>query len=94
MHLSAEQVYDAFSEQIYTCRDKAYRQGVRTPELRSVITYRSKMAFMKAMPFQVTYSTPCLPPTKDCDFEFQGSFITVIPGDDHFFQTRCTNLPE
>lgn len=92
--MTPDQIFDAFTEQIMQCHFEAVRQGLGSPKLRSVMTWKTKEKFLRHKSFQRFYATACSPPTDHRDFDFRGSLVDVIPGDDYFFHTRCTNLPE
>jgi hypothetical protein len=92
--MTANQIFDGFSEQIIRCHLEAAIEGVNQPILRSVMTRRTRDQFLRHETFQRTYSAQCFPPFEQCDFEFRGSYVTLVPGEDYFFHTRCVNLLE
>lgn len=89
---SPDAIFEGFSEQIIRCHLEAASEGVNQPILRSVMTRKTRDQFLRHETFQRTYSIHSAPP-EQCDFEFRGSYVTLVPGEDYFFHTRCTNLP-
>ena len=93
--MTTDQLFDAFSEQIMQVHLDSAKSGVRNPEIRSVMTRPAQTLFLRHESFQHTYSTKTdsRPMFVDHDFEFRGSKVSLIPGSDIYFATRCTNLP-
>lgn len=91
--MTTEEIHDAFSEQIMRVHIDAVKAGVNRPELRSVMTDEARKRLFQHEIFNHMTEFG-LRRALSCDFEFRGSKVTIVPGDDIHFNTRCTNLPQ
>jgi hypothetical protein len=88
---SDEEVFDAMSEQIRTCYIRNARNMRDAPQLRTCITERVRHHIYH---YCARWMHPMNIPVEDRPPEFQGAILDIVPGEDIFFHTRCTNLPE
>jgi hypothetical protein len=84
------EVYDGLFSEINDCRGKAVMLGVKTPELRTCV---SQVAWERLCRYiEENFSMVTIPHDGQGEIYFCGSTVTVVPGEDIYFKTRCTNL--
>lgn len=100
MSPDAETLLAEVGNQIYLCRKSAYCKKGSEPEIHTLMTSRVALLVWSALEYNG------IGPARDIGFDrvsrpcpldgskFMGSFITVVPGDDIFFHTRCADLPQ
>src|SRR6478609_5316254 len=86
--MTPDQIFGGLTEQIMRCHLEAVKQGVGSPVIRSVMTRKTKACFLCHESFRHSYPVSCFPTVIPCDFEFRGSLVDLISGDDYFFHTR------
>ena len=80
---------ETLNRQIGECRNVALIDGVVKPRLRTCITAEAWDALMKQ--FRVSgffYEDPTV-----TEQSYMDSLVTVVPGTDVWFSTRCENNP-
>ena len=86
-----EEVFYAVSEQSMDCFDKSARQMRDAPQLRVCISAKAMRCIRDYCEKRMGMVSI---PREDRPPEFRGAILDIVPGEDLFFHTRCTNLPE
>ena len=85
-----EEVFDTVSEQIMACFIKSARQMLDAPQLRVCISAKAMRCIRD---YCEKHMGVVSMPREDRPPEFRGAILDIVPGEDIFFHTRCTNLP-
>jgi hypothetical protein len=91
--LTTETAFDVLSEQVMRCHIGACAQMRGIPQLKTVMTLPTWNAVTRHI--KINHHVPIRKsdPYGPDGAEFRGSKITIVPGEDLFCHTRCTNLP-
>lgn len=88
-----DQVFDELSEQIMRCHVNSASRMIEPPLLRTVISVQADKLLRRSVEM-IRADHHTLPdPWAGPEPEFRGSKLTIVPGADIYFHTRCTNLP-
>jgi hypothetical protein len=91
--MTPDEVFDALTRQIMERHFQAAKIMKDSPQLRTVITHRAMAMLERAVAMIGADQWRSVDPYGIKETEFRGSKLTIVPGDDIYFHTRCTNLP-